>query len=250
VDKRPQNHGAAGGSAGAFRTTHWSVVLAAGQCAEAQAAALERLCRAYWYPLYAYVRRRGYSPEDAEDLTQGFFADLLERGDFATVGPERGRFRSFLLATMNHWLANARDRSRAQKRGGLLPVLSLDAEPPESLYRLEPSDPVTPETLFERRWAQTLVERVVERLRHEYAELEKGELFEELKGFLTERKAGVRAEIAARHGIGVNAVDVAIFRLRRRYAELFREEIAHTVSRPEDIEDELRHLVSVLTTRP
>jgi RNA polymerase sigma-70 factor (ECF subfamily) len=236
-----------GGGPGAFCTTRWSVVLQAGRSEDERAAeALEQLCRAYWYPLYAYVRRRGHTPEDAQDLTQGFFGQLLARRDLAAVSPERGRFRAFLLASMNHWLANEWDRTQAQKRGGREPVLSLDAEPRESRYRLEPADPVTPEALFEQRWAQTLLERVIERLGREYAAVEKGRLFEELRGFLSQRSAGDRTEIAARYGIGLNAVDVAIHRLRKRYRDLLREEIAQTVSGPEQIEEEIRHLIAVV----
>lgn len=234
------------GAAG-FRSTHWSVVLAAGRAgAPAAQEALEQLCRTYWYPLYAYVRRRGNPPEEAKDLTQGFFADLLERHDLASVAPEQGRFRSFLLTALNHYLANQWDRTRARKRGGGKAALSLDDEVAEDRYRLESADLTTPEILYERRWAQTLLEQAIESLRIEYTRAEKGGVFEELRGFLADPKAASRAEIAARHGIGLNAVDVAIHRLRRRYGELVREEIARTVSRPEDIEEEIRALIGAV----
>ena len=249
---RPSDHllPALEGSA-TFRTTHWSVVLEAGRAdSPAARAALERLCRAYWYPLYAYARRRGYPPEEAKDLTQGFFADLLERRDLTTVTPEQGRFRSFLLAALNHYLANEWDRTQARKRGGGQPALSLDDESAEDRYRLEPADPATPETLFERRWAQTVVTRAVERLQAEYTQAEKGGLFEELQGFLSDPKAAARAEIAARHSISLNAVDVAIHRLRKRYGELLREEIAQTVSRPEEVEAEIRALIRAVAQDP
>lgn len=234
------------GAAG-FRSTHWSVVLAAGRAgAPAAQEALEQLCRTYWYPLYAYVRRRGNPPEEAKDLTQGFFADLLERHDLASVAPEQGRFRSFLLTALNHYLANQWDRTRARKRGGGQAALSLDDEVAEDRYRLEPADLATPEIFYERRWAQTLLEHALESLRIEYTRAEKGGVFEELQGFLADPKAASRAEIAARHGIGLNAVDVAIHRLRRRYGELVREEIARTVNRPEDIEEEIRALIGAV----
>ncbi|MCZ7638590.1 MAG: sigma-70 family RNA polymerase sigma factor [Verrucomicrobia bacterium] len=242
ADLLPALQGPAG-----FRTTHWSVVLAAGRTGSTIAhEALEHLCRDYWYPLYADVRRRGYPPEEAKDLTQGFFASLLRREDLARVGPEKGRFRTFLLTALDHYLANERDRTRAQKRGGGRPALSLDDETAENRYRHEPADPLTPATLFERRWAATVLERVTERLRGEYAAAEKGDLFDELEGFLTEKKARARAEIAARHGVGINAVDVAIHRLRKRYRALLREEIARTVSRPEEVEEEIRALIHAL----
>lgn len=231
----------------AFRTTHWSVVLSAAQADRGESRqALEQLCRNYWCPLYMYVRRRGYDAEEAKDLTQGFFARLLERDDLGSVEPRHGRFRSFLLACLNHWLANEWDRRRAEKRGSGRVTISLDDSAAEDAYRYEPADPVTPEVLFERRWARTLLERVLQRLRQEYAAAEKTELFEELKGFLSEKKAGGRSEIAARHGIGMNAVDVAIHRLRKHYAELLREEVAHTVSAPHEIEPEIRCLIAVV----
>lgn len=235
----------------AFRSTHWSVVLAAGRSGSSAAPeALERLCRTYWYPLYAYVRRRGHSPEDAKDLTQGFFALLLERQDLASVAPEQGRFRSFLLASMNHYLANAWDHRQARKRGGGEPAVALDDESAEERYRLEPADPTTPESLFERRWAQTLLERAVARLEAEYTRAEKGALFAELQGFLSDPKAKARSEIAARHGVSLNAVDVAICRLRKRYGELLRGEIAETVSRPEDVDQEIRALIHLVAQGP
>ena len=235
------------GGAATFATTHWSVVLAAGQNDQEKAhQALEKLCAAYWYPLYVFVRRKGYEAAESEDLTQEFFARLLQRNDLAEVSPERGRFRSFLLASFKHLLANEYHRQQTEKRGGLATLVSLEREAPEARYRLEPADPVTPEILFERRWALTVLERAVERVREEYAVSEKADLFEELKEFLSNQKSLPHAAIASKYGISVGAVGVTIHRLRKRYAEVLREEISHTVSTPEDIEAEIRHLIAAV----
>ena len=206
----------------------------------------EQLCAAYWYPLYLFARRQGHEAAASEDLTQEFFARLLQRNDLAEVGPERGRFRSFLMASFKHLLINEHHRQRTEKRGGHIILVSLDREEAETRYRLEPTDPMTPETLFERRWALTVLERAIERVREEYAVSEKADLFEELKEFLSHQKSLPHAAIAARHGISVGAVGVTIHRLRQRYAEVLREEISHTVSVPEDIEDEVRHLIAAV----
>ena len=179
-------------------------------------------------------------------MPQVFFARLLQRNDLAEVGPERGRFRSFLLASFKHLLANEYHRQRTEKRGGLAILVSLEHEEPETRYRLEPADPATPETLFERRWALTVLERALERLREEYVVSEKADLFEELKEFLSNQKSVPHAAIASRYGISVGAVGVTIHRLRKRYAEVLREEISHTVSTPEEIEDEIRHLIAAV----
>ena len=238
---------AGSGGVATFRTTHWSVVLAAGESDREKArAALEQLCAAYWYPVYVFARRQGYDSAESEDLTQEFFARLLQRNDLAEVSPERGRFRSFLLTSFKHLLVNEYHRQRTEKRGGRATVISLDREDPETRYQLEPVEPVTPETLFERRWALTVLERAVNRLRDEYAESEKAELFEELKEFLSNQKSLAHEAIASKHGISVGAVGVTIHRLRKRYAEVLREEISHTVSTPEDIDDEVRHLIAAV----
>lgn len=235
------------GAAAAFVTTHWSVVLAAGGSDREKAhEALEQLCGAYWYPLYAFARRQGYDAAASEDLTQEFFSRLLERNDAAEVSPERGRFRSYLLASFKHLLANEYHRQKAEKRGGMAKLVSLESEDPETRYKLEPADPATPETLFERRWALTVLERAVARIREEYAVSEKADLFEELKEFLSNRKSLPHAAIAAKYGISAGAVGVAIHRLRKRYAEVLREEISHTVGSPEDIDDEIRHLIAAV----
>ncbi len=234
----------------AFHTTHWSVILAAREGPGALAhEALSELCRTYWYPLYAYVRRRGNNPTEAEDLTQAFFARLLEKDFIADLTPGIGRFRSFLLTALKHFLANEWDRVRAQKRGGGRPLLSLDAAEAESRYRIEAVEMTTPETLFEQRWAWTVLERVIAQLRQEFVRTEKAELFEHLKGFLSAGQPQTKAyaEAAARTGLKEGTVKVAVHRLRRRYGELLRAHIAQTVNDPNDVEDELRYLIRILT---
>jgi RNA polymerase sigma factor (sigma-70 family) len=234
---------------GTFRTTRWSVVLATGQDDRDKAhEALEKLCSAYWYPLYVFARRLGYAATETEDLTQEFFAQLLQRNDLAEVRQERGRFRSFLLASFKHLLANEYHRQQTQKRGGGITTVSLDDEDPETRYRLEPPDPLTPETLFERRWALTVLDRAVQRVREEYAASEKADLFEELKEFLSDRRASPHAALASKYGISVGAVGVSIHRLRKRYAEVLREEVSHTVTTPEEVDDEIRHLIAAVGT--
>ena len=232
-----------------FRTTHWSAVLAARDKTSSQADhALAELCQTYWYPLYAYIRRRGNCPAEAEDLTQGFFARLLEKDYIADVTPGTGRFRSFLLASLKHFLANEWDRAQTQKRGGGKAIFSLDTDDPEARYRAEPVEHITPETLFEQRWALTVLQSVLVRLREEFVATEKTELFDELKVFLSADQPGATyAEIAARSGLKEGAIKVAVHRLRRRYGELLRTEISHTVSDPCEVEDEVRHLISVLS---
>lgn len=210
--------------------------------------ALETLCRTYWYPLYAYVRRRGYSPEDAQDLTQEFFARLLQRGSLASADPNRGRFRSFLLTAMNHFLADEWDRLKAQKRGGGWRALPLETAAAETRFRLEPADPLTPERIYERRWAQTLLETVFERLRQEYEAEGKAALFAELKGCLTQARAAVSyAGLAIRLYLSEGALRVAVHRLRQRYRHLLRAEVAHTLAEPGDVDEELHYLFRVLT---
>jgi RNA polymerase sigma-70 factor (ECF subfamily) len=231
-----------------FATTHWSVVLAAADGQSPRAgAALETLCRAYWYPLYAFLRRDGQKPEDAEDVTQAFFARLLERNDLAQVGREKGRFRSFLLAALKHFLCDEHDKQRAQKRGGGSEVISLDAASAEERYRLEPADERSPDKLFERRWAMTVLEHAAARLRDIYSAEGNAALYDELKPFLSGDKAAPPyAEVAARRGLSESAVKSAIHRLRVRQRELIRDEVAHTVSTGGEIDDEIRHLIAVL----
>jgi RNA polymerase sigma-70 factor (ECF subfamily) len=225
------------------------VVLSAGEKDSPQwSAALETLCRSYWYPLYAYVRQRGHSPEDAQDLTQEFFTRLLARNWIGSVDPHRGRFRTFLLTAMSRFLAGEWDRLKAQKRGGGQRVLPLDIETAETRFQLEPADPVTPEKTYERHWAQTVLDTVLERLRQAYAAEGKADLFAELKGSLTQARAAVPyAKLAARLNVSEGALRVAVHRLRQRYRELLRAEIAHTVAGPGEVEEELRYLFRALT---
>jgi RNA polymerase sigma-70 factor (ECF subfamily) len=222
-------------------------VLAAGQTESPDAAAaLEKLCRVYWYPLYAYVRRQGNTPQDAEDLTQEFFARFLESHALRAVSPQRGRFRSLLLASLNHFLINEWKRAGALKRGGGLSFLSLDQAAAEDRYRLEPISDLTPEMVFERRWALTLLDQVLTQLRDECAADGKGKLFDALRGFLSENlDSGSYAEVAAQLGTNEPAARQAVRRLRQRYRELMRAEIAQTVSSPQEIDDEIQHLFSV-----
>ena len=222
--------------------------MAAGLSDSPQAAqALETLYGIYWYPLYAYVRRRGHGHEDAQDLTQAFLLQLLERRAFARVDRSKGRFRSFLLAGLNYFLADARDRARAQKRGGGQPVLSFDAQTAEQRYRLEPVDDLSPDKLFERQWALALLDDVLARLEQEFSAAGKSGLFQQLRVFLVAgRGEDTYAEIAAGLGLSSEAVKKAAHRMRHRYYALFREAIARTVADPAEVEDELRYLCAVM----
>lgn len=233
-----------------FATTHWSVVLAAGRDrSAAAAAALEQLCRTYWYPLYAYLRRKGYCEHDAQDLTQGFILQLLDRRSIEKVEPQKGKFRSFLLGSLNYFLADERDRGRAQKRGGGRELLSLELNEAEGRYALDATvDNYTPEKLFERRWALTLLDSVLARLADEFGEAGKGDLFQRLGSFLVEGSHGKSyREIAAETGLSEEAIKKAVQRMRQRYYELFRQEIAQTVGTSGEVEEELRHLCNVLS---
>jgi RNA polymerase sigma factor (sigma-70 family) len=231
-----------------FVTTQWSAVLTAGRSDSTRAGiALEKLCRTYWFPIYAFVRRQGHNPYDAQDLTQEFFARLLARKDIAGVKREKGRFRSFLLASLKHFLANEWDKARAQKRGGGEGLIPIDFTGAETICGGEPADRFTAEKIFERRWALTLLEQVLRRLREEFVHAGKEELFEQLKPTLTEASRAVRyAEIGARLHLSEGAVKVAVHRLRARYRELLRAEIAGTVAGADEIEDEIRSLFAAL----
>jgi RNA polymerase sigma factor (sigma-70 family) len=209
--------------------------------------ALEELCRAYWYPLYAFVRRQGYAADEALDLTQSYFARLLERRDLQQVRPDLGRFRSFLLASVKHFLSNELDRERAKKRSPDLAVLSLDAREAEGRYAAEPAETVTPELLFERKWAALVLERALSRLRDEWNGADRRRKFEELRGVLVGDRPGPSYhELGETLGMSEDAVKVAVHRLRRRFGELLRGEIADTVREPGDVDDEIRHLLIVL----
>jgi len=231
-----------------FGQTHWSVVLsAAGRQNPGQAAAsLEKLCSLYWRPLYAYIRRQGESPHDAQDLTQEFFLRLLKKDWLDSVEQGRGRFRSFLLAALKHFLSNERDRARAQKRGGGHAPLPLDFAGAETHLTFQPVESATPETLFERQWATTLLEQALARLRRDYAGHGQEPLFELLKTTLTEGRGSVAyATLAASLNLSEAAVKMAVHRLRQRYRQCLRAEIAQTVATPGEIEDELRHVMGV-----
>jgi RNA polymerase sigma-70 factor (ECF subfamily) len=236
------------GTAARFHTTHWSVVLAAHADDPARARdALEQLCTVYWYPLYAFLRRRGHQPADAEDLVQGFIEHLLERQFFQAANPDKGRFRSYLLTSLNHFLADEADRTGRLKRGAGRLLISLDAVVAERRYALEPADPCDPEQLFERRWALTLLDTVLQRLEAEAAESGRANLFRQIKGVLLgDRSAVPYAELGPQLGLSEAALTMTVHRLRRRYRELVREEIAHTVSSPVEIDEEMRHLFQVL----
>jgi RNA polymerase sigma-70 factor (ECF subfamily) len=229
-----------------FATTHWSVVLAAAEReTPAAAAALEILCRTYWFPLYAYVRRRGYSPEDGQDLTQEFLLRLLSTHALGSVHPVKGRFRSFLLASLNHFLANEWDKACAVKRGGGQPLLSLDAA--ETRYRAEPSQSMSADRIFERQWALTLLAQVTAHLRDDYHAAGKGVLFDALHIYLSGDKGlPPYRETADKLGLSLDALKKAVERLRQRYGELLRQEIAHTVSETGEVDEEIRYLRTVL----
>ncbi len=230
-----------------FATTHWSVVIAAGDKSSLEAQeALEKLCRTYWYPLYAYVRRKGHSPEDAQDLTQGFFAQLLERHSLRQVRGE-GRFRSFLLSALEHFLAAEWNRAHRQKRGGQFTFISLDEVSPEKRYQLEPVEEMTAEKIYDRRWAMTVLEQALEALRSECRASSKDALFAELSPVLCGDSAEAPyAEIATRLDLSEGAVKSAAHRLRARYGELVRQHIAQTVNSPLELEQELGHLTAAL----
>ena len=232
----------------AFVTTHWSVVLRAGRNDTTQAqAALSHLCEIYWYPLYAYVRQRDHSPEDAQDLTQEFFARLIEKGTLAHADPARGRFRTFLLASLNHFLVHEWEKARAFKRGGGQLIVSLDLAAAEKWYALEPADQSTPEKAFEKRWALALLQAVLDRLESEYHQEGRQELFASLQATLTgTRETQPYAALAAQLKMTEGAVKVAVHRLRKRYRELLKAEVASTVNGPEEAEEELRHLFATL----
>jgi RNA polymerase sigma-70 factor (ECF subfamily) len=229
-----------------FVTTHWSVVLSAQAKGSAKSSeALETLCRTYWYPLYAYARRAGHSPADAEDLTQSFFARLLEKDYLQSAARDKGKFRTFLLVALKRFLANEWDRQHAQKRGGFVPVVSIDQDQAEARFAAEPAHNVGPDVLFDRQWALTLLDSAMSRLQQEYTATGRTRLFETLRSLLVkDESASPYAEIAARLNLTEPAVKMAVHRLRTRYREVLREEIVQTVSSAAEVEEELRHLFS------
>ncbi len=227
-----------------FASTHWSMVVAAGHGESDQSrAALAQLIDMYWYPLYAYLRRRGHQAAEAQDLTQGFLTELLEKGSLQAADQTRGRFRSFLLASLNHYLAHQQRHDRSEKRGGACRTFSLDVAEGERRYLLEPADPLTPERVYQRRWAMTLLGRAVDRLRSEYERGGKLPIFEALKAYLGGSDTSVPyRQIAQQLQSSEGAVKVAVHRLRQRCRNCLRQEIAQTVASPADVDEELRHL--------
>lgn len=229
-----------------FATTHWSMVLAAGnQASPDYTRALSALCETYWYPLYAYLRRRGYDKQQAEDYTQDFFAALLEKQGLGKADPKLGKFRSFLLASLKNFLADEWGRKQAQKRGGGIKVSSLDFDEGQTRYGREPVDDLSAEKLFERSWAQAILAQALTRLKAEFAAEGKQDLFEQLKTYLTAQDAPYR-DTAAVLNMTEGAVKVAVHRLRRRYGELVRQEIAQTVATAEQIDEEMNALYAAL----
>jgi len=232
-----------------FATTRWTVVLAAGRRDAPEAeAALEELCRTYWYPLYVFVRRQSQTREEAEDLTQAFFARLLEKNYLEGLRSEKGKFRAFLLAALKHFLANEWDRAKRKKRGGDATVLSLDWQDADTRYQIEPADNLSPDKLYDRLWAVTLLDRVISRLREENAAEGKSKLFDELSPFLMIGKSAIPyAQAAGALGLSEPAARVAVHRLRRRYRELLRDEIVQTLSSPEQVDEEIRALFAAFS---
>ena len=231
-----------------FATTRWSIVVSAARESSPESnAALETLCRAYWYPLYAFIRRQGFTPDDASDLAQEFFSRLLEKRCLVGVDSARGRFRSFLLVSLQNFLANEWDKARAQKRGGGSAPLSIDAVSAEASYLLEPVHDLTAERIYERRWAMTLLERVLQRLQNEYVQAQKGRLFETLQPTIVDAGgAAAYRDLGVEIGMGEGAVKVAVHRLRKRYRTLLLDEIAQTVTSQEEVDDELRALMTAV----
>jgi len=231
-----------------FSTTQWSVVMQAAQQDPQKAqAALEKLCRRYWYPVYAFVRRRGSGVHEAEDLTQGFFHFILTRQAFQKADPQKGRFRSFLLASLSNFLRDEHDRQQTWKRGGRHQFISLHEETPENIFRYEPVDGVTPEKHFERNWAAILVKRVLEELRREHENKGKAALFAGLHPLLTDESDGDDYDrLTQQLGMEKGAIKVALHRMRRRFGELLRREVAHTVEQPHEVEEEIRQLLAAL----
>lgn len=235
---------------GIFATTHWTAVLAAGCGHPGQAqAALEELCHTYWYPLYAYVRRQGHSREDAEDLTQGFFARLLEKNYLDGVTSEKGKFRSFLLMALKRFLANEWDRANRQKRGGGIQPLSLDWQDAETRYQINPAHDLSPDKLYDRAWAVVVLEHVIMRLQAESKAEGKAALYDQLKPFLMVGKGEIPyAEAAISMNMSEGAVRVAVHRFRRRYRELLRDEITQTLANPAHADEEMQALFSALSS--
>jgi RNA polymerase sigma factor (sigma-70 family) len=233
-----------------FRSTHWSLVLAATQPDSTEArAALARLCEAYWYPLYAYIRRRGHDPEQAKDLTQELFARLIEKQYLQAADRQRGRFRTFLLACAQHFLSNEAKKEKTLKRGGAYQIIALEDAMAEDRYGAEPVDEMSPERLFERRWALTMLDQTMEELKQEFAQAGKAAHFDILQVFLSGSKEAPAsyAEIGVQLDLSEGAARQASFRMRARYGELLRQRVAQTVASPRELEDEMKHLMAALS---
>ena len=258
ISLRKRHQASSGGASGTdsglpeawFKTTHWSSVLHAADANDPAAeASLSRLCQTYWYPLYYYIRRLGHSPEDAQDLTQGFLGRLVHKEYLKGVKQEKAKFRSFLLVALKGFLANEWDRAHRLKRGGGQELVSFDAQDTENRFLAEPVDEMSPEKAFERRWAWALLSRVLNRLETEFCASNKAPLFQELKGLLSGEETGSSyAELGQRFGMSESNVKVTVHRLRRRYRELLREEVAATVDTPEEANEEIRHLFATLAS--
>ena len=233
-----------------FHTTHWSIIALAGDAqSPGSLAALEKLCRAYWFPLYACVRRRGHEAEEARDLTQSFFAVLLEKNYVAAADARRGRFRTFLLTSLGNFLANEWKRGHRQKRGGGAALFSLDETDAEGRYLIEPADDLTPEKMFDRRWAGAVLDAVFAQLRREFEDAGRGQKFDDLKAHLLGGTEALSyAELAARMGVSETGARTVVHRLRKRFRALVRAEIAQTVAHPDDVDDEIRHLFQSLAS--
>ena len=241
------NQVSAGSKQGGFAATRWSVVLAAAGPTDSQAQrALAELCQNYWYPLYAFVRRSGYAAEDAQDLTQEFFARLLEKNYLTQADPQRGRFRTFLLTTLKHFLINEWNRTHAQKRGGGRTVVQIEALDAERRYGVVPADEMSPDRLFDRQWAMTVLDQAITTLRREYADVRKAALFEALKDVLTGQAESSYARLAKELSTSEAAIKMALHRLRRRYRAVLRQQIAQTVASPDQIEEEVNELLKSL----
>lgn len=231
-----------------FTTTSWSLVLAAGDDNSGRAReALNELCSAYWYPIYSLIRREGASPDEAADLTQSYLVQLLDKRYLRQVSPDLGKFRSFLYVSVKHFLSNERDRERAAKRGGGRPPVSLDAAAAEERYSLEPADTLTPEKLFERRWATTVLERAMHRLRSEAGHAGDPRRFDRLQAYVSGKEpAPAYRDVAAELGMTETALGVAVHRMRRKFGQILREEIAQTVADPREVDGEIRFLLGAL----
>jgi RNA polymerase sigma-70 factor (ECF subfamily) len=250
MDTREPGQESSPDSARAFATTHWSVVLAAGKDESAPArTALETLCRAYWYPIYVYVRRKGHGPDDAQDLTQEFFAQLISKHHVRRADRNKGKFRTFLLATLDYFLAREWSKAHRQKRGSQFSFLSLDQQTPEERYRLEPADSDTPEKQFSRQWALTVLQQTMDALERECDANGKSSLFREAKSLLSgERDHEAYAGISQRLGMAPGAARMAVLRLRQRHGQLLRAELAKTVDSAEEVDEEMRFLLQALSS--